>query len=92
MVTEEFEHFDEGDIVREYVGGGKLKLYKIVKWISNDVIFLVDVRKLEKVNMDGLSEDDLDQIVIDIDMLYENYTKKGIPEAALLLYGDRSEG
>jgi len=72
------ERYDEGDIVRPYIAAGVLKLYKIFHWVSNDVIKLQDVET-------G------DIVVIDVDMLYENYTKKGIPEAALILYGDKSE-
>jgi len=73
-----FDKFDEGDIVRPYIAAGVLKLYKITHWISNDVIKLQDVES-------G------DIVVIDVDILYENYTKKGVPEAALILYGDKSE-
>lgn len=87
---ENFESFDRGDIVRPYLKGGELKLYKIWKWVSNDVIILVDVRNLDKVRLDNWSDEEI-SIVIDIDMLHEHYTKKGVPEQAKILYGDSSE-
>ncbi len=85
---EDFESFDRGDIVRPYLKGGELKLYKIWKWVSNDVIILVDVRDLDKVKLDNWGEPDNLGLVIDIDMLHEHYTKKGVPEQAKILYGE----
>jgi hypothetical protein len=82
-----FESFDEGDIVRSYVDSGVLRMYKIVKWRTNDFIFLVDVRNLDRVDIDDL---DKIAVVIDVDMLHENYTKKGVPEQAKILYGEKN--
>lgn len=82
-----FEDFDEGDIVRAYIDSGVLRLYKIAKWVSNDFIFLVDVRDLDKVDLDDLNKI---AVVIDVDMLHENYTKKGVPEQAKILYGEKN--
>lgn len=85
---EDFESFDRGDIVRPYLKGGELKLYKIWKWVSNDVIILVDVRDLDRIKLDNWGEPDNLGLVIDIDMLHEHYTKKGVPEQAKILYGE----